>query len=75
MGSQQKPSSQKEQKPYNTFLKYTSLGLQMVITIALAGAIGYWIDSSLGIQFPAFLLSFIILSLAGIIILLIKNLD
>lgn len=75
MGNQKKPSSQKEQKQYNTFLKYTSLGLQMVITIAVAGGIGFWIDSSLGFRFPAFLLTFIIISLAGTIILLIKNLQ
>jgi len=75
MGNQKKPSSQKEQKQYNTFLKYTSLGLQMVITIAVAGAIGFWIDTFLNFRFPVFLLLFIILSLTGTIILLIKKLQ
>lgn len=75
MGKQEKPSSQKEQKPYNTFLKYTSLGLQMVITLGLAGALGFWLDQSLGFQFPVFLLTFIILALVGTLYLLIKNLQ
>ena len=73
MGSKEKPSSQKEPKSYNTFLKYTSLGLQMVITLAIAGALGFWIDTSLKFEFPVFLLTFIMGALGGIIYLLIKN--
>jgi len=75
MDKQEKPSNQKEQKSYNSFLKYSGLGLQMVITLGLAGAFGYWIDQSLGLQFPAFLLTFLIFALIGTLYLLIKNLQ
>lgn len=57
----------------NDFLKYTSLGLQLVISLAIAGVLGYYIDQWLGWQFPAFLLLFIMLTLAGQIYLLIKR--
>lgn len=69
-----KPSSQKEQKSYNSFLKYTSLGLQMVITIGIAGWLGHLLDNKLQFQFPLFLLSFVLIALVGSLYLLIKNL-
>jgi len=75
MGTQEKPSNQKERKSYNTFLKYSGLGLQMVVTLGLAGALGYWIDQSIGIKFPVFLLTFLIISLIGSLFILIKSLQ
>jgi len=47
----------------------------MVITIGLAGFVGYWLDGLLNFKFPLFLLLFIFASLGGTIYLLIKNLD
>lgn len=73
MSQPKEPSDKKASKQVNAFLKYTSLGLQMVITMALAGGLGYWIDSLIGWQFPVFLLLFIMGSLTGIIYLLIKR--
>lgn len=75
MAKSPKPSSQREQKSYNTFLKYSSLGLQLVITLALAGGLGYWIDQKLGFRFPVFLLTFLIIALTGSLYLLYKNLQ
>ncbi len=57
----------------NEFLKYTGLGLQLVITLAIAGGIGYFIDQWIGWQFPLFLLLLIMAALAGSIYLLIKR--
>ena len=57
----------------NQYLKYTSLGLQMVITIAIAGLGGYYLDQWIGWVFPVFLLLFIMLALGGSIYLLIKR--
>lgn len=71
---QPKPSSQKEQKPYNSFLKYSGLGLQMVLTIGVAGWLGYLLDKKLSFQFPVFLLTFVVMALVGSLYLLIKNL-
>lgn len=57
----------------NQYLKYTSLGLQLVITLALAGVGGYYLDSWIGWQFPVFLLLFLLIALGGSIYLLIKR--
>lgn len=57
----------------NSFLKYTSLGLQLLLTLAAAGGLGYFIDTRIGWQFPGFLLLFLMIALAGSIYLLIKQ--
>lgn len=71
---QPKPSDRKKSRQDKPFLKYTSLGLQMVITLAIAGWLGYLLDEKLSFQFPVFLLLFIFSALAGSIYMLIKNL-
>lgn len=71
---QQKPSNPQKPKQYNVFLKYTGLGLQLCVTIGVAGWLGYMLDQKLGFKFPAFLLSFIIIALVGSLYMLIKNL-
>ena len=57
----------------NQYLKYTSLGLQLVITLAIAGIGGYYLDKWIGWQFPVFLLTLVMVALAGSIYLLIKR--
>jgi hypothetical protein len=57
----------------NQYLRYTSLGLQLLITLAIAGIGGYFLDQWIGWQFPVFLLLFIMVALAGSIYLLIKG--
>ncbi len=58
-------SDHKESKPFNNFLKYSSLGLQLLFTIAIAGYIGYWIDQKLDLTFPFFLLILILVAFGG----------
>jgi hypothetical protein len=60
-------------KRANQYLKFTNLGLQLVVTLALAGAGGYFIDQWIGWKFPVFLLLFLMIALAGSIYLLIKR--
>lgn len=45
-------------KPSNDYLKYSSLALQMLITIGIAGWLGYKLDQYLQFTFPAFMLVF-----------------
>ncbi len=71
----EKASKQKKPKPYNSFLKYSGLGLQMAMTIAAFGAAGYWIDKRLEFRFPVFLMLFILIALTGNIYLLYRNLE
>ena len=61
-------------KPFNNYLKYSSLAIQMVATIGLMGFLGFKIDQWLGLVFPVFLLAFTFLSLGVIIYQLIKSL-
>jgi ATP synthase protein I len=49
----------------NQFLKYSSLGIQLLVTIGLAAYLGLKLDQHLQLKFPAFLLSFVLLSFAG----------
>ena len=64
MGKTQ-PSNHKGRKPYNSYLKYANLGLQLILTIGLAGLLGYWIDKKLELNFPIFLLLLIFVSFFG----------
>ncbi|MFZ5972362.1 MAG: AtpZ/AtpI family protein [Bacteroidota bacterium] len=57
--------SGKKPKPSNDFLKYSGLGLQMLATIGVAAWLGYQLDRYLQLKFPAFLLSFVLLSFGG----------
>ena len=50
--------SHKKLKPYNSYLKYSSLALQLLIVIGVFGWLGYKLDQYLGMKFPAFMLLF-----------------
>lgn len=56
---------EKEQKQSNSFLQYSSLGIQLTLSIGIFGWLGYTIDQYLKIKFPAFMLTFILLALVG----------
>ena len=63
----QEPSEQKKQKPYNSYLRYSSLGLQFMLVIGLATYGGYRLDQYLSFRFPVFTLSFCMLALVGMV--------
>lgn len=76
MASQKTTSDKnKKLKPFNNYLKYSGLAIQMLVTIGVMGFLGYKIDGWLELKFPVFLLLFIISALTGIIYRLIKSLD
>jgi hypothetical protein len=52
------PSPNPKLKPYNAYLKYSSLGLQLLGAIGIFGWLGYALDQYLGFAFPAFMLLF-----------------
>lgn len=54
----EEPSSNPKQKPYNTYLKYSSLAFQLLVSIGVFGWLGYKLDQYLQIKFPAFMLLF-----------------
>ncbi len=67
-------SDQKKQKPSNDFLKYSSLGIQLVVAIGLAAWLGHKLDQYMNIAFPAFLLGFVFLTFGGMIYQLYRSL-
>jgi hypothetical protein len=64
-----------EEKPQNNFLKYSSLGLQLLVTIGVAAWIGIKIDSYLQLKFPAFLLTLVFVSFGGMIYKLYRSIN
>jgi len=65
----------KEEKSPNNFLKYSNLGLQMLLVIGVCSWIGWKIDGSLGFKFPVFLLTLMLLSFAGMIYKIYRSLN
>jgi hypothetical protein len=57
MGQSQDPSQpSRKPNPYNSYLKYSSLALQLFLVIGVFGWLGYKIDRWLSLRFPVFLL-------------------
>ena len=54
-----------KQRPLNSYLKFSGLAIQMMVTIGVMVYAGYRLDLWLGIKFPAFLLTFTLMSLIG----------
>jgi hypothetical protein len=64
-----------EKKSPNNFLKYSSLGLQLLLVIGVCSWLGLKMDNYLGLKFPAFLLSFTLASFAGMMYKLYRSLN
>jgi ATP synthase protein I len=64
-----------EENPHNNFLKYSSLGLQLLLTIGLFAWLGLKLDQFLELKFPAFLLTFTLFSFAGMMYKLYRSLN
>lgn len=60
------PAADKPPKrPHNQYLKYSGLGLQLLITIGVAGWLGYLLDGHLGLKYPIFMIIFGFMAFAG----------
>lgn len=71
----QEVSGQKNQKPSNPLIKYSSLGLQLAAGIGAAAWMGYWLDRKLNLKFPVFLISFVFIMFAGMVYQVYRSLD
>jgi F0F1-type ATP synthase assembly protein I len=56
-------------------MKYSSLGLQLMATLAIAGWIGWKLDAYFHFTFPVFLLSLILLAFAAMMYKLYRSLN
>jgi F0F1-type ATP synthase assembly protein I len=68
-------SDPKKPKPSNDFLKYSSLGIQLVAGIGLAAWLGYKLDRFLDLKFPAFLLGFVFVTFGGMMFQLYRSIN
>lgn len=58
-------SDPKKPKPFNNYLRYSGLGLQLLLTIGVGAWLGYWLDDFFDLKFPVFLLLLTFSSLGG----------
>lgn len=68
-------SDPKKPKPSNDFLKYSSLGIQIVLGIGLAAWLGHKLDQYLDLKFPAFLLGFVFITFGGMMFQLYRSIN
>ena len=54
----QEPSRNKKLRPINNYLKYSSLGIQLLAAIGVFGWLGFELDQYLELKFPVFMLLF-----------------
>ncbi len=67
-------SDPKKREP-SSYLKYGSLAIQLFVTIGVAGWLGYTLDNYLTLSFPAFLISFVIISFGAMMYRVFKQLN
>lgn len=60
---------------YNSYLKYSGLALQLLITIAVCGWLGYKIDQWVGMRYPVFMLLLGFLGFGGSIYQLYRSIN
>ncbi|HEY3405055.1 MAG TPA: AtpZ/AtpI family protein [Ohtaekwangia sp.] len=71
----EEPSSNPKLKPYNSYLRYSSLAFQLLAAIGIFGWLGYRLDQYLHLTFPAFMLLFGFLAFAGMIYQVYKSIS
>lgn len=69
-----KRSSLNEKKQsYTKYLKYSNIGLQMLIIIAAGAFGGQWLDKRFGLETPIFTIILSLLAVAAAIVLVIRS--
>jgi hypothetical protein len=73
----QEPSDSQKRKPSdsNTYLKYSSLAIQLLVTIGVFGWLGYRLDQWLELRFPAFMLLFGFGAFAGMMFQIYRSIN
>ncbi|MCS6973327.1 MAG: AtpZ/AtpI family protein [Cyclobacteriaceae bacterium] len=75
MGTEPAPTEPSRPKPFNAYLKYSTLAIQLLATLALFGWLGYKLDRYLNITFPLFMMLFGLLAFAGMMYQLYRSLN
>jgi F0F1-type ATP synthase assembly protein I len=69
------PSPHKKLSPYNSYLKYSGLAIQLLVIIAVSGWIGYKLDQWLNFKFPVFMLILGFLGFGGMMYQLYRSIN
>ncbi len=70
-----KPTPSDPKQPSNSYLRYSGFAFQLLAGIGFGGWIGHRLDLYLNLQFPVFLLLFVLLVLTGMLYVIYKNLN
>lgn len=62
-------------KPYNNYLKYSGLGIQLLGAIGLLGWLGWLLDQYLEFRFPVFMLVFGFVGFIGMMVQLYRSIN
>lgn len=65
----------KKQSQFNTYLNYSGLALQLLVTIGVFGWLGYLLDRYLSLRFPVFMLVFVVVSFSGMLYQIYRSLN
>jgi F0F1-type ATP synthase assembly protein I len=65
----------KEKDNSNSFLKYSGLGVQMLVTLCVGAWLGMKLDQYFELTFPVFLIIFVFVLFGGIMYQLYKTLN
>ena len=69
------PSPNKKLKTYNSYLKYGSLGLQLLAGIGVFGWLGYKLDQYLNLKYPVFTLVLGFAAFGGMMYLVYRSIN
>ena len=69
------PRTPTDPKPSDSYLKYSGFALQLFGGIGFAAWGGYRLDKYLELKFPAFLLSFVLVTFGGIMYSVFRKLN
>lgn len=75
MAREQDPSDRKKPSQSDSYLKYSGMAIQWVVTIGVLGWLGYQLDRYFGLKFPLFLLLFVTGAFAGMMLKLYRSLN
>jgi hypothetical protein len=64
-----------KKEPVNNFIKYSGLGMQMLVSIGVGAWLGLKLDQYLGLKFPVFLLTFVFAIFGGLMYQLYRSLN
>lgn len=62
-------------KQPNSLIKYSGLGLQMLVTLGVGAWLGLKLDQYLELKYPVFLITFVFLLFGGLMYQLYKTLN